>query len=91
MIAVRPYTILPHHTRRQTKEEQVSSPISVQDPVRQLTFVFQLPQARLIAGAELAASLLQAEPAPYRQTVPPWLCGGSVKGAVNSSTWEMLV
>lgn len=47
-------------------------------------------QRRLVAGAELHASLLAAEPVAQRQPVPEWLCGGSLKGAVNSSTWIML-
>ena len=45
---------------------------------------------RLIAGAELHASLLAAEPAARRQPLPDWLCGGRVKEARNSSTWAML-
>ena len=47
-------------------------------------------QERLIAGAELHASLLAAEPEARRQPVPAWLCGGRVKAALNSSTWAML-
>ena len=47
-------------------------------------------QARLIAGAELHASLLALEPAALRQPVPPSLCGGKLKGANSSSTWAML-
>ena len=45
---------------------------------------------RLIAAAELHASLLSAAPAPYHQPVPKWLCGGALKGAANASTWIML-
>ena len=47
-------------------------------------------QDRLIAGAELHASVLTEEPASRRQPVPSWLCGGRLKGAANGSTWWML-
>lgn len=47
-------------------------------------------QSRLIAGAELHASLLAQEPSPLHQPVPPTLCGGRLKGATNGSTWFML-
>lgn len=52
--------------------------------------VYAEEQQRLIAGAELHASLLAAEPPGRRQPVPTWLCDGHVKGADNSSTWAML-
>ena len=47
-------------------------------------------QDRLIAGAELHASVLTEEPKSRRQPVPSWLCGGRLKGAANGSTWWML-
>lgn len=54
------------------------------------TDLYAEEQNRLIAGAEFHASLLDAEPATRRQAVPPWLCGGRVKGALNGSTWDIL-
>ena len=47
-------------------------------------------QQRMIAGAELHASLLSQEPVPLHQPTPSWLCGGHLKGATNGSTWTML-
>ena len=54
-------------------------------------------QARLIAGAELHASLLAAEPAPFHQPVVPLdVCGGHVRGSdpkgqtKPTGTWSML-
>ena len=64
--------------------------LSARASVRQGVDLYNEARERLIAGAELHASMLAAEPAARRQPVPDWLCGGSVKGAVNSSTWEML-
>ena len=45
---------------------------------------------RLITGAELHASLLAETPRGVRQPVPKWLCGGTLRGAQNGSTWFML-
>ena len=46
---------------------------------------------RILAAAELHASLLGVEPATRRQPVPSFLCGGRLRGAVNASaTWWML-
>ena len=47
-------------------------------------------RSRLLAGAELHASLLAQEPAARRQPPPAWLCGGQLRGAGNGSTWSML-
>jgi hypothetical protein len=54
-------------------------------------------QDRLIAGAEFHASVLLAEPQPFRQLIPHDVCGGKVKGnsplpagTKPSGTWSML-
>lgn len=68
--------------------------------------IYAEEERRLIAGAELHASLLLDEPAPHRQPVPQWLCGGFIKGVntdlngwghkggtlspVNATTWSMV-
>ena len=46
---------------------------------------------RMIAAAELHASLFSGQPAPYRQPTPKWLCGGQLKGSNNTAgTFDML-
>ena len=48
---------------------------------------------RMVASAELHASLLAQEPAPLHQPVPHWMCGGHMRGAganVTLGTWDML-
>ena len=47
-------------------------------------------QERLIAGAELHASLVLNAPAPFRQPVPLDMCGGHVKQVNQTGTWSML-
>ena len=46
----------------------------------QLSLWCKLAHVVLCAGAELHASLLLAEPEPFRQPIPPDVCGGKVRG-----------